>query len=185
MLHLLLELIASRLKYKPVPFGLLELLTQVPDQQCPLYSKQDVTRIIQLMTPQQNIQLVTFFFKTNARRFLLFISSLHLRSLLTETIFFGDGLKFFILFNLLNLIGQMKIERKIKISRVQLYCRTVTYFDMLLAIIVRPSIQKQSSSSRTGQNRGIRNTLKECLELMIVMLFAHRPLCITQAHLTR
>ena len=29
MLHLLLDLIASRLKYKPVPFGLLDLLTQV------------------------------------------------------------------------------------------------------------------------------------------------------------
>ena len=29
MLHLLLNLIASRLKYKPVPFGLLDLLTQV------------------------------------------------------------------------------------------------------------------------------------------------------------
>ena len=29
MLHLLLNLVASRLKYKPVPFGLLELLTQV------------------------------------------------------------------------------------------------------------------------------------------------------------
>ena len=29
MLHLLLNLVASRLRYKPVPFGLLELLTQV------------------------------------------------------------------------------------------------------------------------------------------------------------
>jgi len=29
MLHLLLNLIASRLKYKPVPFGLLDMLTQV------------------------------------------------------------------------------------------------------------------------------------------------------------
>ena len=29
MLHLLLDLIVARLKYKPVPFGLLDLLTQV------------------------------------------------------------------------------------------------------------------------------------------------------------
>ena len=29
MLHLLMDLIVARLKYKPVPFGLLDLLTQV------------------------------------------------------------------------------------------------------------------------------------------------------------
>ena len=49
-----------------------------------------------------------------------------------------------------------------------------------ICYILRRSIQKLSSSSRTGQSSGPGNTLKECLELKTAMLCVRQAQCITQ-----